>query len=148
MLWFWGLTEAERQAYIPLVGRVAGKTWKAPRKPRERRSDRRRKTLVGGTSPEHSQLSSRPLGPAVRAPDAAQIAADGKPQAGKAVGRPAADGRSVGQRMREPEVTAPTSKFWAFRVSGAPEARGSTTPQHHAVERANEPHAPRRCPRR
>jgi hypothetical protein len=145
MLCFWGLTGVERQAYIRSVGRVAGRTRKAPKRPAEIWSTRRRKTLVGGTSTEHSQLSSAPPEPAARGPGR-------RPDRG---GRGAGQGeRCMGRRQTggrrprcEDSSRPPLRAVRVLRGARPPEARiearaestppHTTTPRNHATQRSH-----------
>jgi hypothetical protein len=141
---FLGLDWGRAAAYIPAVGRVAGKARTAPKRPAERWSNRRRKTLVGGTSTEHSQLSSPPPQPAARSlgrrPD----------RGGRGVGPgerrdgPAADGRSAGPPSESPSgppLRAVSNASW--RPAARDSHRGPR--RNHAAPR-NRPTQPRRRP--
>jgi len=119
MLWFWGLTMAERQAYIPSVGRV-------PEKTRKRRGSRVETThsasqIAWLEAIRRSTRSYRHRRYTGNSGDRTPPIEAAGEFSGRAAARSAADGRSVGHRMREPEATTSSSSNEYFGVSGDPE---------------------------
>jgi len=106
----------------------------------ESRPDRRPKPPSGGKSPEHSQLSSPPLRPATRDPDAARLAAFGTDNRRR-------DGRTGDRRggrpVRRCEEQAATAHQSSVGRSGCPTPRHAT----HEATRQSTPPPPAPLPR-
>jgi hypothetical protein len=151
MLCFWGLTGVERQAYIRPVGRVAGRARTVPERQRRTGRTGAAKTLVGGISPENSQLSSRPPERTTqsrrRQPDRDDRPVEperrrmGRRQTG---GRPARDARTRADRP----LRAASSASWRPAARGSHGSQRRATPPSPLSEplrdvRTNRPRAPR-----
>jgi len=144
MLCFWGLTEAERQAYIPAVGRVAGMARKAPMRPRsDGRSGVARPWLEAHRQSTRSYRHRR-LNRQHEAPNVAQIATAGEldRESGGWVGGKREVGRPA---MRELEPTAPSSSNECFVAPGRPRRYRS---RQAAEVTQPKPRRPRTTPRK
>lgn len=140
---FWGLTWVESQAYIPTVGRVAERIRRAPaRSWREGRIGAPRLWLEANR-PSARSYRHEHSEPVTQAPDA-PVAAAGRFNRTGAVGRPAADERSAGPRMRERRVDRPSNGPGRFGLPDRPRPRrqvATTTPPHHTTSPLHGPQA-------